>query len=267
MLSRLCFLVIAVFWVVMNALLWRLEFRGQTELGHAVPVNVVLDKILTAPDDSALEILHRNEKIGYCRWQANVGEELATGKVGSEEFQPEGRIKRLTGYTVHLEGNFLLEEPGQRLRFQFDGDFSTEHAWKKLGVRVTARPRVWELQTAAAEKTLKLAHDDENGKWERTLTFEELADPGKLLRELGFPFTAIFLPQWSQSPRSVALGLTWEARNDWLKVGNSKARVYRLQAKILDRYQAVIIVSRVGEILRVELPNDIVLLNDALVNL
>jgi len=36
---------------------------------------------------------------------------------------------------------------------------------------------------------------------------------------------------------------------------------------LLDRYQAVVVVSRVGEILRVELPNGLLLVNEALTNL
>lgn len=44
-------------------------------------------------------------------------------------------------------------------------------------------------------------------------------------------------------------------------------RVFRLQAHLFDRYQAVVTVSRSGEIMRVELPNGIQLVNDALTNL
>ena len=78
MFGRLVFPLIALFWVVMNFLLWRSEFGGRGEIGGAVPVEVVWNKILTAPDDSALEVSHRGTKIGYFRWRANVGEEQAT---------------------------------------------------------------------------------------------------------------------------------------------------------------------------------------------
>ena len=63
----------------------------------------------------------------------------------------------------------------------------------------------------------------------------------------------------------LALGLTWQAHNDWLSIGHTYARVFRLQARLLDRYEVVVFVSRVGEILRVELPNEHLLVNDALV--
>jgi len=36
---------------------------------------------------------------------------------------------------------------------------------------------------------------------------------------------------------------------------------------VLDKYRAVVIVSRVGEILRVELPGDVVLVNEAIASL
>jgi hypothetical protein len=267
MLSRLSFPLILVFWIVMNVLLWRSEFGGRNEMGSAVPVNIVLEKILTAPDDSALEIFHRNAKVGYCRWQANVGEEVATGKIATEDYEPEGRVKRLSSYTVNLEGNFLLEEPGNRLRFQVHSSFTTGHVWKDLLLRVSARPRSWEIKTVAADESISLTVEEAGAKWQRQLKYSELTDPGKLLREFGYPLPPILLNQLSQAPKNLSLGLNWEARNDWFKVGHSKVRVYRLQARLLDRYQAVVIVSRVGEILRVELPNEIVLVNDALINL
>ena len=65
----------------------------------------------------------------------------------------------------------------------------------------------------------------------------------------------------------LASGLKWTAQNDWLKMGQSNVRVYRLQAKLLDRFEAVIIISRVGELLKIFLPGEITLVNDALLNL
>ena len=53
----------------------------------------------------------------------------------------------------------------------------------------------------------------------------------------------------------------WDSRQDWLKIGSAKLRCYRLQTRVLEKHQATIYVSRVGEILRVELPTNIVLQN------
>ena len=52
-----------------------------------------------------------------------------------------------------------------------------------------------------------------------------------------------------------------------MKIGHAQVRVYWLRARLLDRYQIVVVVSRVGEILRVELPNGLLLVNEALSNL
>ena len=73
MFNRLYFPLITLFWIVMNVLLWRAEFGGGREFGSAVSTEVVWQKILTAPDDSTLEISLNGKKIGYCRWGANAG--------------------------------------------------------------------------------------------------------------------------------------------------------------------------------------------------
>jgi hypothetical protein len=58
--------------------------------------------------------------------------------------------------------------------------------------------------------------------------------------------------------------LRWQARHDSVRMGHSAVRAYRLESRILDRYSVVLFVSRVGEILRAELPDEIILVNDAL---
>ena len=63
------------------------------------------------------------------------------------------------------------------------------------------------------------------------------------------------------------LGLKWKARNDWIKIGHNSVRAYRLEASLFDRYRMLILVSGVGEILRVELPEGWELVNDQLMNL
>ena len=57
-----------------------------------------------------------------------------------------------------------------------------------------------------------------------------------------------------------------EAPLDRLKFGRTELRIYRLEALLLGRYRAVLIVSPVGEVLRIELPDDLVMVNDALIS-
>src|SRR5260221_12522053 len=101
---------------------------------------------------------------------------------------------------------------------------------------------------------------------DRKYPYDELRNPQKLLEEFGVPRLPGLLPSFSQSTNTAKLnlGLEWQASNSWMKMGHSQVRAYRLQARLLDRYQAVVMVSRVGELLRVELPFDVVLINDAI---
>jgi hypothetical protein len=72
------------------------------------------------------------------------------------------------------------------------------------------------------------------------------------------------LPMSTNALARVSLGLTWQARQDWLPAGRTRLRVYRLETRLLDRYRLRVYVSPVGEILRVELPGDILLQHETL---
>jgi len=272
MLNRLLLLLIVLFWVTMNVLLWRSEFAGKNELGSGVPVETVWQKMLRAPDDSNLEIFHHGKKIGGLRWSPNVGEMLATGKTAAEELQPEGRIKNLGGYTIDvMDGTLEMPESRKRLRFNFSSSFTTNHAWQEFSVRVALRPSTWELRTVAAEETLHLKFQEGDDLFQRDYTFAELRDPEKLLREfagplpLGMLLGGLLPPGGGQVPalKNASLGLRWEARNDWMKIGHAQFRIHRLSARLLNRYQVVVCVSRVGEILRVDLPDGVRVMNTA----
>jgi hypothetical protein len=57
--------------------------------------------------------------------------------------------------------------------------------------------------------------------------------------------------------------MSWEAREDRINFGQSTLRVYRLDSLFMGK-RIEVVVSRIGEILRVELPFNIVLRNQAL---
>ena len=269
MFRRISFPLIALFWVLMNLLLWRSEFAGRDEPGSVVPSELIIEKVLSAPDDSPLEITHHGRKVGYCRWQASVGESVQA-RSPTEEEQLEGMIKRPSEYVVDWDGNVLLEQMGGRFRFELHGNFATNLVWKRLAARVSQRPVSWEMRADARDQQIHFLLDDGDEKVERHFQFADLRHPEKVLRDFGIPpglIPQIGLLSLSNTGTNLALGLRWEARHDWLKVGHARVRVYRLQARLLDRYQASVIVSRVGEILRVDLPDEWVLTNDALSSL
>jgi hypothetical protein len=273
MLSRITLALLTLFWVMMNFLLWRSEFGGSAHRGGAVPLSLVWQKILTAPDDSPLDIVHRGQKIGYCRWVANVGQELATGKISTDEIPPEGMVKALSSYRIDLGGSVALGDTRNRLRFDFDLKLTTNHVWQEFSLQLKSPPDAsWEISSLAAAQTIHLRTQDEGGVSERVFKLAELENPQLLMQEFGLPVPlellgAFGFPSGARKAAPLSLGLTWEARNDWFAIGQTSVRAYRLQAKVLDRYRIIIMVSQVGEILRVELPDDLILANNKLTSL
>src|SRR5437667_7086729 len=117
MISRAALILITVFWITMNVLLWRAEYGPQRAAGASVPAEVVWQKMLTAPDSSSLSIFHHGKKIGFCHWITSVGEELS--KAREEDGPPEGMVGRMSGYRIQIEGN--LAQAGSANRARFDG--------------------------------------------------------------------------------------------------------------------------------------------------
>ncbi len=265
MFNRIILFLLVAFWITMNVLLWRTEFGGQGERGR-VPVAVVWQKILTAPDSSSLEIRQHGKKIGSCRWLAIIGQEETTNSTATAESELQGRVRQATQYAIGVEGNLAFGEQHRLMRFDFNLSCTTNHDWQDLYFHASQRPRVWELKSEAAAQTLNLRIEDGEGEWERAFTFDELRHPDKLLNEFGAPWLLGMLGGGlgGQNLTNLSLGVAWEAHTDWLQLGAARVRVYRLQARLLDRLQAVVIVSRVGEILRVQLPDDLLLVNDAM---
>jgi hypothetical protein len=267
--SRFLFLLVATFFIIMNVLLWRAEVIGRNKIGSPVPVHTVWQKIVTAPDMSSMEIRHRDKKIGFVRWIPTVGERVNTNAT-IDPALPEGMVKELTGFDIDVNGNLALDEQN-RLRFTFDLKLATNHEWKEFAVRLNLRPSQWEVSSVASEKTIRFLSDGLGKKQERIVKFSDLKNPQKVLTQLAGPLVPGLLamaglPMDLSQVQTEAANLKWEARNDWLTMGNARIRVYRLTLKLLDRYEIGVLVSRVGEILRVELPEGVVLVNEALIS-
>lgn len=267
---RIFFVLVAAFFVTMNVLLWRSEFTGNGRLGTPVPAELVWEKVLTSPDNSMLEIRHHGVSIGRAHWAASVGEEKAR-LLTEEQLPPEGMVRNLSGYNLDFDGNVSMSDSG-RLRFAVTLKLDTNHNWQELNLKLGMRPYSWELEASAREERVRFVSVDDEGRREQRYRFAELRDPEPLLRRSGIPGISALLsmaagPLGQASPARVSVGIQWQAYLDRLQIGRNYARVYRLEARLFDRYKAVVFVSPVGEILRVELPDDVVMLNDALINL
>src|SRR4051812_13347896 len=227
MLRKASFLLITVFWVIMNALLWREEFSSKSDLGAETPAGLVWEKILTSPDDSGLAVQFGKDRVGYVRWIPNIGEEEATGKTANENSEIEGRIKRLTGYTIHADGNFILPEERGRFRFDFHASFDAEHGWISWQLKSLQRPSSFSIAANRKTQMFEFSLGEEPEAVRQSFRFADLRNSEKLLAELGaagsLPFAAGLIPPMAaNSTNSLAIGLRWEARQDWLKMGHSR---------------------------------------------
>ncbi len=269
---RLFFLVVTLFFITMNVLLWHTEIAGRNHLIGGLPAEVVWDKVLTAPDNSSLTIERRGVKIGHCTWIPNLGEERATGKQPSDEPLPEGMVNQLAGYTLDLDGQLSLDDL-TRLRFNLTLKLATNQALQEIVAALKIRPDSWEVRAVLASQSVQLRKEEDGVVSKKVFQLSQPSQVEALLRDMGVPLppgtlATLGLPFGQSHPAATSsLGLAWEARQDWLKLAHSRLRVYRLQTRLLDRYKADIYVSHVGEILRVELPQQIVLKNDALLEL
>jgi hypothetical protein len=267
MISRITLILLTAFFVTMNVLLWRAEYGHQGSAGSSVPAEVVWRKILTSPDSSSLTIFHHGKKVGFCHWITSIGEELS--QIQEDNGSPEGQVRRIMGYRVQLEGNVSSDKAGNRIRFESALTLTTNQVWQDFNLRIILRPTVLEFHSSAAEQRVRFNVDDGEQKFERVIRFSELQNPEALVREFAGPFTGGLLNNVGivgAQAQSTALkaGLKWEGREDSMRIGHSPVRTYRLQTRVLDKYQLTIFISRVGEILRVELPDEIVLVNDQL---
>jgi len=197
--------------------------------------------------------------------------ELPTVKKSADDFGPEGRVAAPVDYSVDIgDGNLLWGEPALYYRFNFGARFSTNHSWREVSFRLAQKRSSIEVRADAAKESLLLRALNEDSEWKRELTFTDLRSPEKLFAELAggsLPTTLLLgaLGGAAAPARlsNLQLGLNWEARNDWIKVGHSNLRCYRLQARLLERHRVTVFVSRVGEILRAELPDEVTLVNTA----
>jgi hypothetical protein len=145
--------------------------------------------------------------------------------------------------------------------------------WTLRGMQ---RPNLWTISANRQNETIELTLGEGQRAAKQSFRFSDFRNPGKMLEETGvaaaLPLAGVVLPNLSTLPTgtngpAMTLGLRWEGRQDWLQMGHSRVKVYQLRARFLEEYEVVIIISRVGEILRVTLPGEMSLVNEALINL
>lgn len=262
MAGRITFIAITLFWVVMNVLLWRAEFGRGRETVSEVKPEMVIDRLLNAPDASTLRVLHHGAAIGTLTWKPFVTE--ADPGTGTAAALPEGMVVN-GGYTLDADLTINAELPTDRWRILSHLELDTNKVWQEWTIRVQQRPASWELVARQGQDEVVLRYEEGKEHWEKRFSLRDLSNPRNVLG----PY-AMLLP----GPISKNLGqfdaenarqtFEWRASNDWLKVGRNRVRAYRLSAKLFANLEMVAYLSKAGEILRVQLPDTFLLVNEAL---
>lgn len=264
--QKIYFLVALVFFLAMNILLWRSQY-GQEELALPLPVETVTRRLFSAADDSNLNILHRGAKIGYCRWSPQTLS-VIPNRSGSRSAVPDGMISGITGYSMSLDGTVLLKEI-DHLRFNVAVELDTNFVWRSFRLRLSLSD--WRLEAAsiAEENTLQINLNHGDASQRKVYSMDELRDPASLFRRLGGGFLSQLWPITEMADtdtlsREIALGLDWVAYADREKLGDTTFPVYRLQTELLGDYRLRLFVLPSGELLRIALPDEFVLINEKL---
>lgn len=255
MIARLAFFGIAVFWVVMNVLLWRSEY-GALAGDTPVPPELVWRKILTAPDASSLSVYQNHERMGYCEFSTGVGQQMAT--LDEDKIPPEGLAKR-AGYQVHLAGNIAIGDFTNRLKFDGRVLFRNAREWQDLHLKISSRTAVVEIASSMTNQLVRMKIADETGVVERDLTFDDLKKPATIIRAFTGNFGDAFLSfvDLPALPAGESVhNVTWDARRTRVRIGSESVPVYRLATTFLG-HELTMNVSTLGEILRVNLPGGI----------
>lgn len=256
MYARLTFLGIVAFWLTMNVLLWRMEF-GARGGDTPVPVQLVWRKILTAPDASSLSVYQKGERMGYCEFSTGVGQQMATFDEGKPP--PEGFAAH-AGYQIHIAGNVSLGDFTNRLKFDGRARFDRLRRWEELNLKVTSRMAVIEIYSLATNETAHIKLSNEGVTLlERDVTFADLQNPGAVLQALTGNALGDYFGMFDVAgilPDAASQKIEWDARRTRVKVGAEAVPVYRLETSVLG-HPVTVDVSTLGEILRIELPDEI----------
>lgn len=262
---------VTLFWLVMNVLLWRWEYHDQKP-GAEVPVAMVWQKILRSPDLAYLDIYKKNrwrKPLGSFRWSTEIVDAgfVSTGSGAVLD----GMIRNAAGYTIDISSGYLDLPELPRIRYKFQVEFDANYKWKNLRLDYRQAPLSATISSTATNDTAEFSVDTGALTTTRTVPFSDLRQPSKLAAlsvelftgsKKAAPWVDYLLQGMNPTAQlNYSANLEWKARFDWLPQVSSRIRVYRLEANLPGGKPIAIYTSRIGEILRIELPNDIVIRN------
>ncbi len=221
-----------------------------------------MDRLLNAPDVSNLQVLHHGAVIGTLSWKPFVTEVGAPTDDAAVVL--EGMVVS-AGYSVDAELTINAELPTDRWRVLSHLELDTNKVWQEWTIRVQQRPAIWELVARQGEDDVVLRFEEGKERWEKRFSLRDLANPRSVLGPYALLLPGPLVRHLGQLDAPAAeRSFKWRATHDWLRVGRNRVRVYRLSASLFANYELVVYLSRAGEVLKVQLPDTFMLLNEAL---
>ena len=262
MLRRVVLFFSGGLFIVMNLLLWRHEISGPN-LGSRIDPSIVFRKIIEAPDESSLQVYHRKTKFGYCTWRPKVDEGVRDG-LG---FSPDGIVEERLGYSLDVDGRLSPKGLDGQLKIAAHVGLDTSFEVQAASLNMGLRGSFLEIWTSTANTDLNVTFSQ--GDSDRSFSFPiskvgDVANAVPALAGLNFGPAELlsgFIAEYGEDAED-SVGV--EAWSGWMDLGHARMRVYRLVFMFWERYEATVTVSRVGEILEVRLPNDILVVNEIL---
>lgn len=253
--------LLGAFWLAMVVLLWRSE-TGRDNPSSAVPIDLVVERILQAADPSQLRLLHRGIELGQLRWVASIQERAAA----PDDNAPEGMVRIIEGYRLDVDLNLHGDTPDARWRVLAQIDVGPDRSVREVQVRFIQRPRSWEVRVRSGEDVVEVVEED--GRAVRRSQSFRVSDLARVPASLG-PVAAwlpMSLPEVAGARTNLLAQpmVTWTASDEPLLAGRHKVRTFKVVARILGRFEATAHVSRAGELLRVTLPDQYLLASSVL---
>ena len=271
---RILYSGVFVFWAVMSGLLIRSEFGELHTTGIRIPPDVVWRKAVLATDPSLLAVTYHGvtNRIGSFKCVPGILEEVpdvSTNDLNAD--LPEGMAHALAGYSLDLDGTLLmfLDPLTNHLRISLNLRTDTNLVWQTLHLQLGLRPETWTVEADAARQTVRVRTEGGGVSEEKIYPFADLSNPDRLLRQFG----GLFLPEVftgllgaGRPSSSAPFQVEVDARKDHrLKLGSQRLRCLRLRLSFLGRYRATLYLNpQSGEILRLDLPNQVSLVNETL---
>ena len=265
--SRIALIAAGLFWVLMNGLLWQAEWGERFASGSDLSPTLIWQKMLDSPDSSVLSIRHQGKTIGSLEWHPSILEASRSHSTNNSAATIEGMVSAPTGHQLRVSARFFGSgTPIDRLMVLGNVEFSPSNLWQKINLRVDQRPKSWEIETESGSDRIRMTYEEGRRRLEQTFETRNRAALQLMLAPYLTALPSGLIPENALAhPENLTRAVTIEARSDWMQMGRSRIRVYRLTARLPGQLEVTAFISRAGELLKIQLPDRLQLVNDAII--